>query len=237
MLCRGRGDLAGDTAETFHDQLLQGPTCAVTGQHGQVMNVDVGLLVSLMDLRIVDLGKPVVRSNGTGVVKNQTADGIRNGGVLLNTPVLLMDITVHDFLIVKNRGLHLTQLFALLAVQNVCLRNVGIARLLQNVLHAVLNVLNADYAVVDFILKLRRNAQRKKADDVGSIFLVRRLKRFLNGCVNLVQIKFFQFPVSFRYLNHTCYTLLFSVSSVFSLFIYASRAIDYIIAQQQVRVN
>ncbi len=191
MLRRGRGDLARDSAEAFHDQLLQGPTCAVTGQHGEVVDVDVRVLVGVTDLLIVDLGEPVVRRDGTGVVQDQTADGIRHGRVLLHAPVLLVDVAVHDLLVVEDRGLHLTQLLALLAVQDVCLRDIGVSGLLQNMLHAVLDILHTDHAVLYFMLKLCRDAKRKKADDVGRILLVRRLECFLDSRINLMQVKFF----------------------------------------------
>ena len=227
MLCRGRGDLAGNSAQAFHDELLQGPACAVSGQHGEVMDVNVGVLVRVADLLIVDLGEPVVRRDGAGVVQDQTSDGIRNGRVLLHAPVLLMDVAVHDLLVIEDRRLHLTQFLTLLAIEDVCLRDVGVSGLLQDMLHAVLDVLHPDHTVLYFMLKLRSDAKRQKADDVGRIFLVRRLECLLDSRIDLVQVKFFQFPVPFCYLNHVLSTLLFYILPRIS----ALRAIVFMIAQ------
>ena len=41
MLCRCRSDLTLNTTKSLSDQLLQGPACTVTGQHGQIMDMDI----------------------------------------------------------------------------------------------------------------------------------------------------------------------------------------------------
>ena len=57
-------------------------------------------------------------------------------------------------------------LLPLLAVENVGLGHVGIARLAENVLHAVLNVFHGDLIILDLVLIIRRDPQCQQIDDV-----------------------------------------------------------------------
>ena len=67
MLCRCRGDLTLNAAKSLTDQLLQGPACTVTGQHGQIMDMDICISVCICDLVVVNLRQPVVCGNCSGV--------------------------------------------------------------------------------------------------------------------------------------------------------------------------
>lgn len=87
-------------------------------------------------------------------MKDKSADGIRNGGVFLNTPVNSLDITVDKLLIVKDGGLHIADFFSLFTIENVSLRNVVIARLNKHGLNAVLNILNGNKAVFYLVFKI-----------------------------------------------------------------------------------
>ena len=61
MLRRCGSNLALDSAKTFLNQLFQGPSCTVAGQHGQVMNVNVCISVRLCDLIVMNLRKANLR--------------------------------------------------------------------------------------------------------------------------------------------------------------------------------
>ena len=63
--------------------------------------MDIGISVSICDLFVVDLRKPVVSCDSAGVGENETAYGICNCGVLFNTPVFNFYIAVNEALIVQ----------------------------------------------------------------------------------------------------------------------------------------
>ena len=181
MAGRLRRDLARHAAETLLDELLERPARAVTRQHGQVVQVDVGVAVSLRHLVVVDLAKPVVRRDGARVRQDQAADGVRDRGVLLHAPVFHLDVLVHEILIVQQRGVGVAHLLALLAVQNVGLRHVGVPGHGQHLLHAVLHVLDADDAVFDARLEMGGHVEGQKVDRGGMVLLLQRVERLGDG--------------------------------------------------------
>ena len=65
---RGRtGDLAGNAAEPFHDELFERPTRAVPREHGQIVNMNIRIAVRLVDFVVINFGQPVVRRDRAGV--------------------------------------------------------------------------------------------------------------------------------------------------------------------------
>ena len=166
------------------------------------MDVNIGVFVSACDFFVVNFRKPVVCGDCAAVAENKSADGISDRGVFFHAPVFKMDVIVDDFLIVKYRRLHITDLFTLFSVKNVCLRNVGVARLFKDVLDAVLDVFDVDEIVFNLAFEIGGNAERQHVDDCGNVLLVLRLKRFGNGDRDFVKIKIGYFTVSFNYLIH-----------------------------------
>ena len=55
MLGRCGSDLTLDSAKALTDQLFQGPSCTVAGQHRQVVDVNIRVAVCLGDLVIINL--------------------------------------------------------------------------------------------------------------------------------------------------------------------------------------
>ncbi|MPM40564.1 hypothetical protein SDC9_87208 [bioreactor metagenome] len=96
------------------------------------MQVNIGAAVGVCDLLIVDFGEPVVGRDGAGVAQNEPADRIGHGGVLLDPPVRKLYIAVHHIFIVQNGRLHIAYFFALLAVQDIALGDIGVAGLNQD---------------------------------------------------------------------------------------------------------
>ena len=166
------------------------------------MDVQVAVFVRVGDLVVVDLTEPVVGRDRAGVGEDQTADGVGDGGVLLDAPVLLLDIAVHQLLIVEQGGLHVAQLFALTAVKDVCLRNVVIAGADKDGLDAVLNVLDGDLAVFDLRLEIRRDLQREEVDHAVVILLLLRDERLADGRGDLAEVEIHDLIVSLYYLVH-----------------------------------
>ena len=126
MTRRGGIYLAGD-AETLLDELAETPAGTVTGEHAEVVEVQFAVAVSIGDLLVINLAQPVVCGDSAGVGEDKTADGIGDGAVFLNAPVLDLEVLVNGVLIVKVGGFGVAQFFSLLTVEDVCLCNALIA--------------------------------------------------------------------------------------------------------------
>ena len=116
--------------------------------------MNICISVSICNFFVVNLRKPVVSSNCTGVGKDKTTNRICNCGVFLNTPVVDLNVVVNDLLIVKDCRLNLSYLCSLATVNDVCLCNICVTCLNKNILNRVLNIFNCDFAVVDLGLKV-----------------------------------------------------------------------------------
>ena len=140
MRGRGGADLPRNTAEPLFNELLEAPSGAVAGEHAEVVQVQLRVPVRLRDLRVINFAQPVIRRDRAGVGQDQAADGIRDRGILLHAPVVDPEIIVHQLLIIEQGASDVAQLFPLLAVENVGLCHIRIARFAQNALDAVLNI-------------------------------------------------------------------------------------------------
>ena len=212
MLGGGGGDLAGDAPQPLLDELLQGPAGAVAGEHGQVVEVDLRVAVGVGDLLVIDLAEPVVGGDGPGVGQDQAAHGVGDGGVLLHPPVVDLQVVVHQVLIVEQGGAHVAHLLPLLAVEDVGLGHVGVARLGEDLLHAVLDVLHGDAAVLDLGLEVGGHPQGQQVDDAGVELLVQGLKGLGDGGADLSDLKFCSGTVPLCYLVHTKHPLFLILS-------------------------
>ena len=202
MLCRSRGDLALNAAQTFLNELLERPACAVTGQHGKIVDMHIAGAVCICDLLIIDLGEPVIRGDRTGIAEDQTADGIGHGRILLDAPVTDLDVLINGILVIKHRGFHVAELLALLAVKDVRLCDIAVAALCQHMLNAVLNILNSDHVVLDLVLKVGSHAQCKKINDRRMILSVLRIKCFPDRFCDFRDLEIDHFTVTFGNLIH-----------------------------------
>ena len=173
----GGSDLAGHAAKTLLNELFERPTGAVTGQHGKVVQMDIGVAVCLGDLLVIDLGKPVVGRDGAGVGKNEAAHRIGHGRVFFHAPVVDLEIVVHNLLVVQHGGADVAQFFALFAVENIGLGNVIVTGFDENRFHAVLNGLHTDFFFFDFGFKIRRDFQHQKINGVGVKLLLAGIER------------------------------------------------------------
>ena len=204
----GGGDLAGHAAQTLLDQLLQTPAGAVAGEHAQVVEMDGGAAVGLGHLLVIDLAEPVVGGDGAGVGQDQTAHGVGDGGVLLHAPVVDLQVVVHQILVVEEGGVDVADLLPLLAVEDIGLGHVGIAGLGQHLLHAVLDVLHGDLAVLHLALEVGGDPQGDEIDHAGVIVLVQRLKGLGDGGADLLDVEVYDLPVSLDHLIHEKFPLI-----------------------------
>ena len=118
--------LAHHASQSFFYQLLQGPAGTVAGKHGKVVEVHFAAAVGSGYLGIVYVGKPVVGCYRAAVGEYQSANGIGGRGVFPHTESFFMDVIVYRFLVVQYGRLEVAKLFALPAVDYVCLGNVGV---------------------------------------------------------------------------------------------------------------
>ena len=100
-------------------------------------------------------------------------------------------------------GVDVAHLLPLFAVEDIGLGHVGVARLGQDLLHAVLDVLHGDAAVPDLGLKVCGHPQGQKVDDGGVELLVQGLEGLGDGGADLSNLKLGGGAVPLGYLVHT----------------------------------
>ena len=153
-------------------------------------------------LLVVNFAEPVVGGYRAGVGEDESAHRISYGAVLLHAPVVDLEVVVDDLLIVEERAFDVTRFFALLSVENVCLRDVGVARLYKHRFDAVLNVFDGYFLVLDFGAEIRRHAKREKLERASVIQLVEGIERLGNGVDYFVDVELDDLVVSVNYLIH-----------------------------------
>lgn len=200
--CRRRGDFAGDSAKAFLDELFERPTCAITGEHGQIVDMNLSLAVSFCDFIVVDFAEPVVCCHRAGVGKDKTAHRVRDRRVFLDAPVVDFEIVVHRVLVVEHGGVHLAEFFVLFSVKNVGFCHFDVARLNEDDLNGVLNILDAYDVAFNLVVEGCGDAQSKHVDDVVAITFVHCRKRFFDCDLDFVQIEWNYTPVSFFDVQH-----------------------------------
>ena len=196
-------DFPRHAAKPLLNELPEAPSRAVAGEHAEVVQMQLRVPVRLRDLRVVDLAQPVVCRDRAGVGQDQAADGIRDRGILLHAPVVDPEIIVHQLLIIEQGAADVAQLFPLLAVENVGLCHIRIARFAQNALHTVLNILDRDQIMSDLRLKFRRDTQSQQLDHARMLLPANGLKGSCDGIANLGNVKFCDASVSFCYPVHS----------------------------------
>ena len=202
MLGRRGCDLARYAAEAFLDQLLQAPARAVAGQHGQIMKMDGGAAVSPGDLLVIDLAQPVVGRDGAGIGQDQSAHRIGDGGVLLDPPVIDLQIIIDQFLIVEQGGIDITDLLSLFSVQNISLGHIRVAGLGKDFFNTVLDTFDCNLAVCDLVFKIRCNMERDQFNDAGMILLLQCLESLCDRVGDFADLKINDRSVPFDYFIH-----------------------------------
>ncbi len=152
---------------------------------------------------------PVVGGDGAGVGEDKSADGVGDGGVLLDAPVESAEVLVHGVLVVKVGGLHVAQFLALLAVEYVRLRNRFVAAAGEHCFDAVLHVLDRDKAVLYLGQKVRGDLQRQKINNAVVVVGACGIERLFDGGGYLIDVKINYLSVTLDYLIHilSSYTL------------------------------
>ena len=202
MVGRRGSDFARNTAETFHDQLLETPACAVTCQHGEIVQVNGRAAMRHSDFIVVDFAEPVIRSDCTGIGENQTTDGICDSGVLFDAPVVDLQVIIDEVFVVEKSGVDIADLFALLAVQNICFRNICVAGLGEDFFHTVLNTLDIDLTVDDFAFKVSSYVESDQLNNARMILLFKRHKSFCDGVCDLADLEICDLTVPFNDFVH-----------------------------------
>ena len=182
---RSGGDLSRNSSQAFRNQLLQRPAGTVSCKHGQVMNMDVRIPVGFCDFLIVYFRKPVIGCYSAGVAQDKTSYGIGDGGVFFHTPVFYLYIAVNHILVIQDGGFQVTDLLTLLTVKDICLCHFRISSLLQYLLHAVLDILHMNGAVLHLILKICGDTQCQQIDNIIGSLHIRSIECFHNHIIYL----------------------------------------------------
>ena len=166
------------------------------------MQMDGRAAVGFGNLVVIDFGQPVVGRDGARVREDETADGIGDRGVLLDTPVIDLEVVVNEVFVVEQCGIDITHLFALTTVQDVRFGNICIARFGENLLDTVLNVLDRDLVVDDLVLEIGGDMKRNQVDDAGVVLLAERIECLRDCRADLADVEINDFSVSLDYLVH-----------------------------------
>ena len=204
-----RGIGLARNAETLLDKLFQTPAGTISGEHGQIVKVEITVAVCIGNLLVIDFRQPVIGCDGSGVGKNQTTDRIGDGGIFLYTPVFNVEVFINRLLIIQIGGSGISQFLALFAVEDIGFGNLLVAAAGKNGLDAVLNVFHGYGAVFYFGLKFRGCLQREEINNGIVVFCFGCIKCFAYGIGNFGDIKVYNFAVSFHYLVIHSFTLSF----------------------------
>ena len=166
------------------------------------MEVDGCASVGVTDFLVVDFGEPVVGRDGSAVGKDQSADGIIDGAVLLDSPVLGAQVAVDELLVVDEGLVGLSDVLVLLSVEDVGLGDIFIAGLCESALDSVLDVLDRDLVVLDLVRETRACTKREHLDDVLVVVLVRGYESPYDRVLYLLDIEADSFACSLQYLIH-----------------------------------
>ena len=93
-----------------------------------------------------------------------------------SAPVVDLQIVVHQVLVVQQGGVNITNLLALLTVEDICLGDLGVAGVGQNLFYAVLDVFHSDETVLDLGFKVGTYLQSQQIDDAGMILTILSLE-------------------------------------------------------------
>ena len=172
--------------------------------------MDIRIAVSVGDLIIVNFGKPVIGGDSAGVAEYEPADGICHGAVFLHAPVGVLDIFVHYGFVIEHGGAHIAELFALAAVKDVRLCDIGIPRLNKDGFHAVLDILHGDKPVFDLGFEIRGDFKCKEIYHIRVRLLFACLESLFDSVGDLSQIEFGAGAVAFYYAVHLCFLRLYN---------------------------
>ena len=123
------------------------------------------------------------------VGKDESADRIGNGGVLLYAPVVDVEVVVDDGLVVDHSRVEVTDLLTLTAVDNVGLGNVVVACLDKHRLNAVLNMLNRDLAILDLGLEVGGYLKRQKVHNILIVLLLAGIKGLTDSVADPAEVE------------------------------------------------
>ena len=142
VLGRAGLDLARHAVQPLVEQRAQRPAGTVTGQHVQIVHMNVALAVRDADFRRVDVVEPVVGDHFSGDVENQAAEAVTLIGVGVDAPVHLVEVFVDRAFHVHHGLAVLAQLGVLLAVDDVGAGGLEVVSGDQHLLDRVLDLLD-----------------------------------------------------------------------------------------------
>ena len=168
--------------------------------------MEVAVSVRVRDLLVVDLAEPVVGRDGAGVGQDQSADGVGHRRVLLDAPVEHVDIAVNGLFVIEIGGLHVAELLSLLAVEDVGLGDLLVARPGEHRLDAVLDIFDGDQPVLYLRNEVRCDLECQKVYDALVILRVCGIEGLADRVSDLRDVEIDGLPVTF------CYSVHFSLS-------------------------
>ena len=126
-----------------------------------------------------------------------------------------MHVLVYGVLVVEQSGLHVADLFSLLAVEDVALCNVRIARLDEHILDAVLYRLDRYLSVLYLGLIVCRYLQCEKVYDVVVVLLFECVERLPDCRADLGEVEIYDSAVTLDDLIHFILSLSYKDDILF----------------------
>ena len=151
--------------------------------------MDFGVAVRVADFFVVNFRQPVVGGDSAGVAENKTADGVGNGGVFFDAPVVDFEVVVDGVLVVEHRGTDVPQFFVLFSVKDVRLGNFDVTCLNEHDFDGVLNVLDGNDVALELAVEVSGYAQSEHVDDIVVVVLADGSESLFNGNLDFAQIE------------------------------------------------
>ena len=62
------------------------------------MQMEISIFMSIGNLFIINMMQPIIGRNSSRIVENQSAQGIIDTAILIDAPISLIEVALHDLL-------------------------------------------------------------------------------------------------------------------------------------------
>ena len=155
----------------------------------------------LGDFGVVNLAEPVVGRDRARIGQNQAAHGVGDGRVLLDAPVVDVQVVVHHLAVVQRRAGGLLR--AALVQAGIGLRHARVAAAAEHSLHAAADLPRRDQAGLNPALEVAGHHNRQVVDRAVGILDAVLLKRPAQGVRDFLDPEGHSAPIRCLNLIHS----------------------------------
>ncbi len=187
--------LSLDPFESLDQEIPQVPPAAIDGEEPKVMDMEIPADMGLANFRRVDTVQPVLGGDGGGDVVVQSLEGVTHVAVFVDAPILAHDILVHGLFHVQEHGADVSDVFVLLAVENVGLGGLGVTVFDENLFDDVLDFFDGGGEVVTEFLDEGVHHMVGKLVGKSAVDPPDGTCRFVDGVGDFFLVKPYETPV------------------------------------------